>query len=371
MPNQLYTPFMANIGQQLGQGMQQRGQNQRISAAMQGDPNALRELYSMNPNAAAQVDQTLRQRASQAAVGQQAQTDRQRKLFTENEEFINESLELVSNAQTFEEGQAIFNQQKERLRSVAGDDVDLFNLTPEVYTSLKSQKPGAAVQSSDILKDGTTIQVLKDGSTVVTDPQGNKLSGSARSDAITKASEEGIRVAGATVSAQEKARTREFKAREEGLTSEQLKIEKSQIDVARKRVDLNRDLAKQDAIEMEATDTMDLGNTLMAANLASIYGRGESLFPELARSQEGIDLIAQRDRFVSTLELAQAGKMKGQGQVSEGERVILKKAATVLSNPNISPELAQQEIQRAIDSINRTLPADQQIPGTVVNFEDL
>jgi len=54
-------------------------------------------------------------------------------------------------------------------------------------------------------------------------------------------------------------------------------------------------------------------------------------------------------------QLAQAGKLKGQGQVSDGERKILREASTALSNPNISPDLAKDEISRAIQSIERTM----------------
>lgn len=51
-----------------------------------------------------------------------------------------------------------------------------------------------SVKSSQILSDGTTVQVLNSGATQVTDPEGNQLTGKARSEAITAANNEGIRI---------------------------------------------------------------------------------------------------------------------------------------------------------------------------------
>ena len=50
------------------------------------------------------------------------------------------------------------------------------------------------VQSSSILPNGTTIQILSDGKTQVTDPAGNVLSGKARGDAIKEAQRYGVTI---------------------------------------------------------------------------------------------------------------------------------------------------------------------------------
>ena len=47
--------------------------------------------------------------------------------------------------------------------------------------------------------------------------------------------------------------------------------------------------------------------------------------------------------------------MKGQGSVSDSERKTLNEAATVLSNPNISPELARKSMQDAVLAIEATM----------------
>lgn len=52
----------------------------------------------------------------------------------------------------------------------------------------------AGVQSSNILDDGTVIQVLKSGGTRVVDPAGNALSGQARADAIKAAQNYGAEI---------------------------------------------------------------------------------------------------------------------------------------------------------------------------------
>lgn len=84
--------------------------------------------------------------------------------------------------------------------------------------------------------------------------------------------------------------------------------------------------------------------SLAAADLDLIYGRGESFIPEVLRSQAGIDLVAQRDQYLANLRLAQVGKLAGTGPITESEQAILKQAATVLNNQNISPELARRAL---------------------------
>ena len=85
MPSPLYTPFMEKMGASLGQGMVDRSTNEAIAGAMRGDPQALQRLYQINPNAAAKVDQTLRQRQASQASAITSGEDRKRKLYMENQ----------------------------------------------------------------------------------------------------------------------------------------------------------------------------------------------------------------------------------------------------------------------------------------------
>jgi hypothetical protein len=71
------------------------------------------------------------------------------------------------------------------------------------------------VQSSQILDDGTVVQVLKSGKTRVVDPTGSELSGQARADAIRSAQEYGVdiqsgRAGGRTTAAGTAKRVDEF-----------------------------------------------------------------------------------------------------------------------------------------------------------------
>lgn len=68
--------------------------------------------------------------------------------------------------------------------------------TGQVIYEGEDRSEAAQVQSSKILSDGTTVQVMKDGSTRVTDPQGNLLSGESRADAVRAASEYGVQISG-------------------------------------------------------------------------------------------------------------------------------------------------------------------------------
>ena len=73
----------------------------------------------------------------------------------------------------------------------------------------------AGVQSSQILDDGTVVQVLKNGSTRVVDPAGNELKGDARAAAVRSAQEYGIdvqsgRAGGRTTAAGTAKRVDEF-----------------------------------------------------------------------------------------------------------------------------------------------------------------
>lgn len=87
--------------------------------------------------------------------------------------------------------------------------------------------------------------------------------------------------------------------------------------------------------------------TASPEKLDLIYGRGESLLPSQLRSQEGQDLLAQRDQFVAILRLAEVGQLKGTGPITENEQQMLGQAATVLLIPDISPALAYQAAQQA------------------------
>lgn len=100
-------------------------------------------------------------------------------------------------------------------------------------------------------------------------------------------------------------------------------------------------------------DAIAIYNRLSSADLDLIYGKGEAWYPELFRSQKGIDLMADKEQLVNMLKLGAAGELKGQGSITEPERKMLADAVTVLGNPNISPQKAREALDSAMKIIAR------------------
>ena len=108
-----------------------------------------------------------------------------------------------------------------------------------------------------------------------------------------------------------------------------------------------RDAQEKDLAQVaEARDNLSVIDELIGSDLGLIYGRFESFVPGQLRSQKGQNLLANRDRLASQLELAAAGKLKGQGQITENERQVLREAVSALKNSDISPEKALEELTR-------------------------
>lgn len=78
----------------------------------------------------------------------------------------------------------------------------------------RTKHTAVRVQSSDVLPDGTTIQVLTDGDTRVTSPQGVELFGQERANAITSAQEFGIDIQARRAGGRTEATKREQRASE-------------------------------------------------------------------------------------------------------------------------------------------------------------
>lgn len=121
---------------------------------------------------------------------------------------------------------------------------------------------------------------------------------------------------------------------------------------------------KRQAQEVVQSNKLDdarvLYDNLRNSDLSAIYGRGESLYPSLLRSQGGIDLMAQRDRLISMLKLGARGELKGQGPITEGEQKLVGDAVTVLGNPDISPDLAISALDEAFAVILRSAGGTEQ-----------
>jgi len=79
-----------------------------------------------------------------------------------------------------------------QISSVQLDDQSLDALIAQTGAALPQDASQNRVQSSQILENGTTIQLLANGSTRVTDPSGKELTGEARRNAIQEANQYGV-----------------------------------------------------------------------------------------------------------------------------------------------------------------------------------
>jgi len=109
----------------------------------------------------------------------------------------------------------------------------------------------------------------------------------------------------------------------------------------------------QNTASSKLEDATLLYNDLANADLNKVYGKGESLYPDWARSQEGINMIAKRNQLVAMLKLGASGELKGQGTITDPERQMIGEAATLLTNPDISPQLAKDALDRAMVVLRR------------------
>jgi len=117
----------------------------------------------------------------------------------------------------------------------------------------------------------------------------------------------------------------------------------------------------------EASNVVNQIGALLEGNVfESAFGKAVTITPEMLRSQESIDAIANVDQIRALLSLESRQKLKGSGTISDNEQKTLEKSATVLANPLISSELAENElikVQRIFeDSIRRNKVKQQAQP---------
>jgi hypothetical protein len=92
---------------------------------------------------------------------------------------------------------------------------------------------------------------------------------------------------------------------------------------------------------IESIDTLLDGDRFSKA-----FGKVVTSTPELLRSQESIDAIADVNQIKGLITLESRQKLKGQGTITDSEQKILAQSATVLDNPLISDERARRELRK-------------------------
>lgn len=98
-------------------------------------------------------------------------------------------------AQALEDPQGVIDELTRRKEALTSQRSNTQNQIDRL-SGVASRRGKAIVRTSEILPDGTTIQVMSDGNVNVTDPAGNKLSGSARTEGIQKARDFGVDLQG-------------------------------------------------------------------------------------------------------------------------------------------------------------------------------
>lgn len=162
-------------------------QDELIAQAKRIDPKIAEEqLKSMGFD-----DESKRAEASRFAARMQSLPIEQ-----QNEEILKRAEYLRSQGRDPKDTLQLLDMNQQQ-RDMAYNGIQMMDLSTKERIKLQQEAAakipkGQQVKSSDILPDGTTIQVMGDGSTRVTDPAGKVLTGEARSKAITDAQEYGV-----------------------------------------------------------------------------------------------------------------------------------------------------------------------------------
>lgn len=234
----------------------------------------------------------------------------------------------------------------EQIASQPLDDQSLDQYVAQISSALPMNDSTVRVQSSQVLDDGTTVQVMSDGSTRVTDPSGAELRGAERSSAIKQANQYGVDL-----------QTQRAGGRVRAGLEERMELEPElQADIARAKAEVKAAVEKQVSQQGQLgklSDAQSIYDRMRDSDLEIIYGRGEKWYPEFLRSQRGIDLMADRDQLIGMLQLGARGELKGQGPITDSEQKILSNAVTVLGNANVSPQRAKDALDEAMNILRR------------------
>ena len=105
--------------------------------------------------------------------------------------------------------------------------------------------------------------------------------------------------------------------------------------------------------QMDKMGTYDSEKGTFTANDAvrDIYGSVDSKFPDWARGDDERMAQALVDQVVEILAVDERGKLKGQGQITEGETKMLRDSLTVLTNMGIGDKDMEAEIARLYKNV--------------------
>jgi len=313
-------------------------------------------------------EQLLQQQVAQGE--QQAQLGQQQRVLKSVNDFAVGNASLIQNAQatgdytglrgaleqrkaqliqqglpteTTDEGLALIDAgQGQQVVSALGDSVNLFN---------QQQGQQRRVVSSKILDDGTTIQSFNTGGTNVISPSGQVLTGSERTDALNKSLAAKVQQKGDIAQAVSDVKIGEVVAleTESEQIAQDIAAKKVTIDETKIKNEERRDqvINAKNARRKEADSAqLQIDSLLTGDRFSKAFGKLVTTTPELLRSQESIDAIADVNQIKGLITLESRQKLKGQGTITDSEQKILAQSATVLDNPLISDDRARRELRK-------------------------
>lgn len=207
------------------------------------------------------------------------------------------------------------------------------------------------VTSSKILDDGTTVQSLSTGGTNVISPSGVVLEGNDRTDALNKALQVKVQQKGDMAQVVSDVNVGEVVKLEIASTETAQNIESKRINIDETKFknEEKRDqvINAKNARRKEADDaTLQIDSLLSDDRFSKAFGKVVTSTPELLRSQDSIDAIADINQIKGLITLESRQKLKGQGTITDSEQKTLAQSATVLDNPLISDDRARRELRK-------------------------
>lgn len=116
----------------------------------------------------------------------------------------------------------------------------------------------------------------------------------------------------------------------------------------------------KNARRIEALAAVDQVNGLLKDDRFSAgFGKLAAATPDIVKSQDTLDVIAEKEQIIGLLSLESRQKLKGQGTISDSETETLEKSATVLANPLISDDLARKELIKVRNLFERAAARNQ------------
>lgn len=264
-----------------------------------------------------------------------------------------------------EKALGVLSQRKDILKQIGGDPSDTQEITDYV---VKGDLKGAVDLLDSVEQAGVMSGYLQDITPKNQKPKlGTYKPSDYTIDSWAEFAKNGDPSALERYQSGAKARQAEIKDKVLELKEEKFKLDKQKAEMEENIKALASANKKKDSDRARYLETKDsqnaIGNinTLLDEDLDLIYGGFEWAQPDILRSQKGKNMLARKNQVVSSLKLLAAGKLKGQGSITENERTMLAQAATTLENQDIDPKLAEEELKRILPIYNYFINGDSPV----------